>query len=196
MLLLKNSSNLKSQFKIYNVDFLINFLILEDTFLWTNHPLKFSFFSQSFFIYFLRNKINFISNHTYFSSLFSRMNIYTPFYHFKWYRFVLFSGLGYKKKYFKTQKIMFSYIADRHWILYKFTNQSSIIAVKKRNFIFVSKSKGKLTEDYYFFSGLRHPYIYKMKGFLDHRVRRKFIFIRRLKLRGVKTKLSKKQQML
>jgi hypothetical protein len=68
--------------------------------------------------------------------------------------------------------------------------------VKKRNFIFISKSKGKLKEDYYFFSGLRQPYIYKMKGFLDHRVRRKFIFIRRLKLKGVKTKLSKKQQML
>lgn len=35
-----------------------------------------------------------------------------------------------------------------------------------------------------------------MKGFLDSRVKRRFIFIRRLKLRGIKTKLSKKQQML
>lgn len=191
-----NHSNLLSQFKIYNVNFLSNFLILKDNFLWTNHPFKLPFFIRPSFIFFLNNKVNLISLQIYFYSLFSRMNIYIPFYHFKWYRFVLFSGLGYKKKYFKKQKVMFSYIADRHWILYKFTNQSSAIAVKKRNFIFISKSKGKLKEDYYFFSGLRHPYIYKMKGFLDHRVRRKFIFIRRLKLRGVKTKLSKKQQML
>jgi len=91
---------------------------------------------------------------------------------------------------------MFSYIADRHWILYKFGSLSTVVAPRKRNFLFVSSAKGSFSNDYNFFHSMRKPYIYKMKGFLDHRVRRKFIFIRRLKLRGVRTKLSKKQQML
>jgi hypothetical protein len=67
---------------------------------------------------------------------------------------------------------------------------------RRRNFIFFSHDKGSFLHDYSFFSSLRKPYVYKMKGFLDARVRGRFLFVRRIKIRGVKTKLSKKQKLL
>lgn len=121
---------------------------------------------------------------------------YNPFFKFKWFRVVLFSGLGYKRKFFSKMKLMLVYIADRHWILYKFDKFSVVLPTKKRNFIFFSTSKGWFSRDYGFFSDLRTHYVYKTKGFLDRRIKRRFLFARRIKLRGVKTKLSKKQQML
>lgn len=33
---------------------------------------------------------------------------------FNWFRFVLFSGLGYKRRLLRRFKVMFSYIGDRH----------------------------------------------------------------------------------
>jgi len=127
---------------------------------------------------------------------FSYSLFYNQYLRINWFRVVLFAGLGYKRKIFSSKRIMFSYIADRHWILYKFSPFSTVYPARRRNFIFLSQKKNDFTKDYTFFSSLRKPYIYKMKGFLDYRVKRRFIFIRRLRLRKIKTKLSKKQQML
>jgi len=80
--------------------------------------------------------------------------------------------------------------------LYKFDPFSTVVPTKKRNFIFFSTSKNSFAVDYNFFSSLRKPYVYKMKGFLDRRVRRRFLFVRRIKIRGLIMKLSKKQLML
>lgn len=123
-------------------------------------------------------------------------SLFSTIFKFKWFRFVLFSGLGYKRKIFKKENIMFTYIGDRHWILYKFLNPTFIFPIKRRNFLFFSPAKNWFNLDYNFFSSLRRPYVYKMKGFLDARVKRRFIFVRRLRIKGIKTKLSKKQQML
>lgn len=68
--------------------------------------------------------------------------------------------------------------------------------MRRRNYVFISSSKGAFLKDYDFFSGLRTPYIYKMKGFIDARIKGRFLFVRRIRIRGVKTKLSKKQQLL
>lgn len=109
---------------------------------------------------------------------------------------MLFSGLGYKRRFSKKYRIMFAYTGDRHWILYKFSPRSFVVPVRRRNFIFFSNSKGKFVRDYSFFSFLRKGPVYKMKGFLDTRVRGRFLFVRRIKIKGIRTKLSKKQQLL
>lgn len=132
----------------------------------------------------------------YFRGLFTNFSLYASILMVKWFRFVLFSGLGYKRRFHSNKRIMFTYIGDRHWILYKFPESSVVIPTKKRNFIFFSSSKNSFAEDYNFFSSLRRPYVYKMKGFLDRRVKRRFLFVRRIRLRGLKMKLSKKQLML
>lgn len=67
---------------------------------------------------------------------------------------------------------------------------------RRRNYVFFSLSKSALRNDYNFFSSLRKQYIYKMKGFLDARVRGRFLFVRRIRIAGVRTKLSKKQKLL
>lgn len=115
---------------------------------------------------------------------------------FTWFRFVLFSGLGYKRRLLRSSKVMFSYIGDRHWILYKFGSSSLVGPNRRRNFIFFSYDKSNFLHDYAFFSSLQKSYVYKMKGFLDTRVRGRFLFVRRIKIRGVNTKLSKKQKLL
>lgn len=115
---------------------------------------------------------------------------------FRWYRFVLFSGLGYKRRVYKKYNTIFTYVGDRHWILYKFKARSFVGAHRRRNFVFFSSNKGGLLKDYNFFSSLRDPFVYKMKGFIDARVRGRFLFVRRIKIRGIRTKLSKKQQLL
>lgn len=130
------------------------------------------------------------------SSIFSEKIFYNHYFRFFWHRVVLFAGLGYKRKVYAKHRIMFSYIADRHWILYKFSQFSFVYPARRRNFIFLSQKKNDFVDDYTFFSSLRKPYVYKMKGFLDYRVKRRFIFIRRLRLRRIKTKLSKKQMLL
>jgi hypothetical protein len=91
---------------------------------------------------------------------------------------------------------MLAYIADRHWILYKFYNMAGVIPVRRRNYVFIASAKGAFVKSYDFFSSLRKPYIYKMKGFLDARIKGRFLFVRRIRIKGVKAKLSKKQQLL
>ena len=130
------------------------------------------------------------------TSFLNNASIFNAIFKFKWFRFVLFSGLGYKRRIYNRQKTMFTYIGNRHWILYKFLNPSFIIPIKRRNFLFFSSSKHWFNSSFSFFSSLQKPYIYKMKGFLDSRVRQRFVFVRRIRLKGIKTKLSKKQQML
>lgn len=60
----------------------------------------------------------------------------------------------------------------------------------------LAQNKSEFNNLYAFFSSLRKPYVYKMKGFIDARVKRRFLFVRRIKIKGVKAKLSKKQMML
>jgi len=124
------------------------------------------------------------------------LNPYASLFGFIWNRFILFSGLGYKRRFSKRFEVMFNYVADRHWILYRFSPHSLIGPNKKRNFVLYSIYKGVFNKDYNFFSSLRRPYVYKMKGFIDTRVRGRFLFVRRIKIRSVRTKLSKKQKLL
>jgi hypothetical protein len=91
---------------------------------------------------------------------------------------------------------MFAYVGDRHWIIYKLKDTFGIFSNRRRNYIFFSKTKSHFIQDYEFFCSIKKPQVYKMKGFLDTRVRGRFLFVRRIKIRGVKTKLSKKQQLL
>lgn len=137
---------------------------------------------------------NWLNN--FFFRIFRNYTFYFPLIGFRWFRFVLFSGLGYKRRMFKRFKLIFVYIGDRHWILYKFGNNSFVGPHRRRNYVFFSNSKSFLRNDYNFFSSLRKQYVYKMKGFLDARVRGRFLFVRRIRIAGVKTKLSKKQKLL
>lgn len=121
---------------------------------------------------------------------------YSAFFGFRWSRFILFSGLGYKRRFYRKFGVIFNYIADRHWILYRFSPYSLVGAHRRRNFVLFSHYKGSFTKDYNFFSSLRRPYVYKMKGFIDSRVKGRFLFVRRIKIRTVRTKLSKKQKLL
>lgn len=161
----------------------------------TKYPSKMFFFdSASFFktfyfkdsatLYFLRNFTN-VSNLPIFIN-----------YNLRWFRIVLFSGLGYKRKLHRAENLIFSYVADRHWIIYKLSKSSTILPIKRRNFLFLSLSRFDINSSFSFFSTIHKPYVYKVKGFLDYRIKRRFIFVRRLRLRGVKAKLSKKQLML
>jgi len=45
---------------------------------------------------------------------FVNVSPFSKFFGFNWFRVVLFSGLGYKKRFFKKYKIMFAYVGDRH----------------------------------------------------------------------------------
>ena len=145
---------------------------------------------------FLKKKITSLYIQRFLISFFNNASVFNAVFKFKWFRFVLFSGLGYKRRFYNRQKTMFTYIGNRHWILYKLLTPSFIVPIKRRNFFFFSPSKNWFNSSYSFFSSLQKPYIYKMKGFLDSRVRQRFVFVRRIRLRGIKTKLSKKQQML
>lgn len=71
-----------------------------------------------------------------------------------------------------------------------------LVAPKRRNFAIFSTSKGLIDVYTQFFRNLQVTAVYKLKGYLDVRVRKKFLFVRRIKISGVKTKLSKKQKML
>jgi len=170
-------------------------------------------FDDNFRISYLGNVLNdsvFLKNLNFLKSTFSYKlltnylvnNLRRPklvslfFFGFLWYRFVLFSGLGYKRRLYKKHKVMFAYSGDRHWVLYFLNSFGSIVPVKRRTFIFFSSKKGNLNENYSFFSFIRRPQVYKMKGFLDARVLIRFLFVRRIKIRGVRTKLSKKQRFL
>lgn len=108
----------------------------------------------------------------------------------------MFSGLGYKRRLYKKYKILFAYSGDRHWVLYFLQQKNGILPNRRRNFIFLSLEKGGFSKDYDFFCFIKKPQVYKMKGFMDTRVKARFLFVRRIKIRGVKTKLSKKQQFL
>lgn len=171
------------------LSFLLNYearsLFLEDFF--SNQPVPFCLLQKN-------------SSYNVLLNFFIRNTRSVKFYQralgFTWFRFVLFSGLGYKRRLLRKSKVMFSYIGDRHWILYKFGNFSLVGPNRRRNFIFFAFDKASFLHDYAFFSSLRKPYIYKMKGFLDARVRGRFLFVRRIKIRGVRTKLSKKQKLL
>jgi len=143
---------------------------------------------QNFFVYYFLVR--------YFKTNFRDLQSYVPFTGFKWCRFVLFSGLGYKRRMLKSERVLFAYIGDRHWINYKFFNYVTVCPSRRRNFIFFAKNKGSFNKDYNFFSSLRQQNVYKMKGFLDTRVRGRFLFVRRIKIRGIRTKLSRKQQLL
>lgn len=167
------------------------------------YPLKYwimeynqDLFFNNFFFKFFKTKLSWNFFQFYLINKIENFSIYNSIFRFKWFRVVLFSGLGYKRRFFSKFRLMMAYIADRHWILYKFHHFSVVLPTKKRNFIFFSTSKGWFSKDYGFFSDLRPHYVYKTKGFLDRRIKRRFLFARRIKLRGVRTKLSKKQQML
>lgn len=184
-------------FTIYRTNF--NFFFLN----FSTFPVNYWFFEYNqnlfffnFYFKFFKTKVIWSFLRSYLVNKIENFSIYNSFFRFKWFRVVLFSGLGYKRRFFSKLKLMLTYIADRHWIVYKFNSFSIVLPTKKRNFIFFSTSKGWFSKDYGFFSDLRPHYVYKTKGFLDRRIKRRFLFARRIKLRGVKTKLSKKQQML
>lgn len=171
-------------FEIFPYSLFFKKLFFDDNLLFNISLLKTNFF--------LKKK----KNYFFFKNFIKKLNFFNLNFQFSWYRFILFSGLGYKKKIFSKKKLIFAYIADRHWILYKFNQNSTILPIKRRNFLFFSNSKNNLILNYNFFSSLKTPYVYKMKGFIDFRVRQRFLFVRRIRIRGIKTKLSKKQLLL
>lgn len=134
---------------------------------------------------------------TNFKKLLANYSFFSSFYGFNWFRFVLYSGLGYKRRLYRRYKVMFAYIGHRDWILYKFSPIGGVLPARRRNYTFFAKAKGTFLKDYNFFASLsKRPPLYKMKGFLDSRVRGRFLFVRRIRIRGAHTKLSKKQKLL
>ena len=149
--------------------------------------IKTFFFFSSNFLWELSNKIIYLEKIHNFSKL---MHL-----KFKWFKFSLFMGLGYKKKISKLNNFLYLYIGDRHWLLLPLNN-FFIFTLRRRNLIMFSKSKTLL---YYFnnlLKELKKKNIFKIKGFLDVRTRRRWIVVRRLKIRGVIIKLSKKQKLI
>ncbi len=115
---------------------------------------------------------------------------------FRWFKFVLFSGLGFKKKISKLKNFLYLYIGDRHWLVLKIPKNIFIFPFKKRNLIFFSNSKISLFYFNNLLKELKKESVFKVKGFLDVRTKRRWLFVRRLKIKGLKTKLSKKQKLI
>ena len=165
---------------------LLNFLFLDNFFLYPYLKNKNLFFFDRKVFY---NYFNLLINFCKFFELFFLAN-------FKWSRFVLFSGLGFKKKLSKFNRFICLFIGDRHWLIIPYLENLIIFSFRRRNFIFFSNSKTTL---YYFnnlFKSFSRTNIFKVKGYLDVRTRRRWLFVRRLKLRGLKAKLSKKQKLI
>ena len=105
-------------------------------------------------------------------------------------------GLGFKKKISKIGNYLYIYIGDRHWLVLKIPKNIFFFPFRRRNFIIFSNSKTAL---YYFnnlIKELKFISIFKLKGFVDARTKRRWLFVRRLKVRGIKLKLSKKQKLI
>ena len=154
-------------------------------------------FQRSNWLVFATNRDAFFALFLNFKNLVINYSFFSSFYGFNWFRFVLYSGLGYKRRFYRRYKVMFAYIGHRDWILYKFTNLAGVVPVRRRNYTFFARAKGAFLKDYNFFSSLsKYPPLYKMKGFLDSRVKGRFLFVRRIRIRGARTKLSKKQKLL
>lgn len=89
------------------LSFLLNYearsLFLEDFF--SNQPVPFCLLQKN-------------SSYNVLLNFFIRNTRSVKFYQralgFTWFRFVLFSGLGYKRRLLRKSKVMFSYIGDRH----------------------------------------------------------------------------------
>lgn len=71
-------------------------------------------------LFYAKDQIGFFSVFTNLKRLLVNYIFFSSFYGFNWFRFVLYSGLGYKRRFYKKYKIMFTYIGHRDWILYKF----------------------------------------------------------------------------
>jgi hypothetical protein len=115
---------------------------------------------------------------------------------FSYYRIILYSGLGFKKKLNKTRGVLMLYTGNRDWVFIPVSSWVKFFPIKRRNFGVVSSSKGLVDSELRFFRTLQKTALYKLKGFLDARVRGKFLFVRRIKIASIKTKLSKKQKLL
>ena len=160
----------------------------------------YAFLLQNFFL------IKFIFNTNFFSTnlnmnffLFLLKNFFYNnlfLINFKWFKFSLFSGLGFKKKIGKKGDYIYIYIGDRHWLVFKIPKNFFFFTFRRRNFIIYSNSKTKL---YYFnniIKELKFISIFKLKGYVDARTLRRWLFVRRLKIKGIKLKLSKKQKLI
>lgn len=68
--------------------------------------------------------------------------------------------------------------------------------LKRKSIILFTKYKNILKYYISNFKSFIIESIFKLKGVLDVRLRRRWVFMRRVKIRGLKIKLSKKQKFL
>lgn len=63
--------------------------------------------------FFIRDLSAFLSAFSDFRKLLSNYAPFSALYGFRWFRFVLYSGLGYKRRFYKKYGVMFAYIGHR-----------------------------------------------------------------------------------
>jgi len=134
---------------------------------------------------------NIFNNLIYFNNFF--------FLYYKFYRYFTFVGLGFKKRLFPTfmKDRFFLYFGHRHWIVFLIPKELIFFyLVKRKNIILFSKIKFLLQIFLANFKSFCKENFFKLKGVLDVRLKRKWYFMRRVKIRGLKIKLSKKQKIL
>ena len=90
---------------------------------------------------------------------------------FSWFNFSLFLGLGYKRR--VRNRIIYIYIGDRHWLIIKLSKKAFFIPIKKRNIVTFSEKKKELHNLLVFFSNMKKESVFKLKGFIRVRTKKR-----------------------
>lgn len=114
----------------------------------------------------------------------------------KYFKFLTFVGLGFKKRMRRLKKHIYLFFGHRHWIIFKIPLYFSIYLIKRKSIIMYSETKSKMSEFLSSFKNFKKESMFKIKGLFDMRSRKRWLFMRRIKVRGVRPKLSKKQKLL
>lgn len=114
----------------------------------------------------------------------------------KRFKFLTFVGLGFKKRMVRKGRHIYLFFGHRHWITFAIPDKFSIYLIKRKSIILLSDVKHAVNTFMSSFKDFKKESMFKLKGLFDMRSRRRWLFMRRIKVRGVKPKLSKKQKLL
>jgi len=186
----------------FNVNFFKLYILNNSIFLLYLLFINKLYFNFLPWINFVLQKKNYYFIFKYFYSFFQ--NIFVYFFKYKYleyrfFKFFIFVGLGFRRRRFSLFRPnhFFLYFGHRHWITFLIPHYLTFIyVIRRRSFAIFSKQKFLLKLFISNFKLFSRENAFKIKGFLDIRSKRRWLFMRRLKIRGIKLKLSKKQKFL
>ena len=151
-------------------------------------------------IYFFLNKNKFSFYINYFLNFIKLISLkYIYYLNYKFFKFFAFVGLGFKKRVHPELHYahFFLYFGHRHWIIFKIPDIFSFIyIIRRRSLVIFSRYKFMVQLFSTNFKSFLRENAFKIKGFLEVHTKRRWLFMRRLRIRGLKVKLSKKQKFL